>query len=76
MKKPRKTRKPRVQFDPDNPVLARIREERGLASKIADELDISRSAVWMWKQVPAEHVAKVGDFLRIAKHRIRPDLFR
>ena len=66
----------RVVVEADNnPVLTRIRAERGLASKIAKEVGISRSAVWMWAQVPATHVVKVGQFLRIARHRIRPDLY-
>jgi hypothetical protein len=61
---------------PKCPVLRRIRKKRGLASTIAGHLDIERSAVWMWKRVPAAHVIKVGQLLNIAKHRIRPDLYR
>lgn len=63
------------------PVIARLMDQdnhRGLAPKIAAELGITRSAVAMWPsvgQVPAEHVIRVGEFLRVARHRIRPDLY-
>lgn len=87
MKKPKKTKKPKPKkkktVDLSNPVLARIRAEKGLATKIAAELGINpatdkpynRSAIWMWTRVPAEHVIKVSEFLRIARHRIRPDIY-
>lgn len=68
---------------PDDIVVARVRSERGLATKIAAELGINpttrkpyqRTTVWMWQRVPAEHVVKVSKFLRIARHRIRPDIY-
>lgn len=90
MKKPKKTKKPKPKpkkkkktVDLSNPVLARIRAEKGLATKIAAELGINpatgdpykRTTVWMWTRVPAEHVIKVSEFLRIARHRIRPDIY-
>jgi DNA-binding transcriptional regulator YdaS (Cro superfamily) len=54
---------------------AELRKERGLASKIAKELGVTPSAVWQWEQVPPRHVVKIGEFLRVARHRIRPDIY-
>jgi len=62
------------QADHQCPALAHIRKQR-LATRVADEVGLSRSAVSMWRRVPAEHVVKVSKFLRIARHRIRPDLY-
>lgn len=57
------------------PAIARIRKEH-LASFVASNLGISRTAVSMWSErVPAKHVPKVSKLLRIARHRIRPDLY-
>jgi hypothetical protein len=64
------------------PAITRIRKER-LASFVARNLGInphtkepySRTAVSMWRRVPAKHVPKVSKLLRIARHRIRPDLY-
>ncbi|MGY3278170.1 transcriptional regulator [Bradyrhizobium sp. S3.7.6] len=63
-------------INPQDPVLLAIRETRGLASEIAKICGIkSPNAPHAWKRVPAEHVIKVGEFLRIARHRIRPDIY-
>jgi hypothetical protein len=62
------------QADHQCPALARIRKQR-LATRIANEVGLSRSAVSMWRRVPADHVVKVSKYLRIARHRIRPDLY-
>lgn len=57
------------------PAIIRIRSHK-LATFVADQLGLSRSAVSMWKRVPSQHVVAVGALLRIACHRIRPDLYR
>jgi hypothetical protein len=56
------------------PALAHIRKHR-LASDVARKIGLERAAVSMWKRVPAKHVIKVGALLRIAKNRIRPDIY-
>jgi hypothetical protein len=69
----------------ENPVLVRLRSERGLAPKLAKELGLkSPNAVWQWflkkkkakyRRVPAEHLFKVSAFLGIPPNDIRPDLY-
>jgi hypothetical protein len=67
-----------------NPVLLRLREERGLAVKVAKEIGLEPNAVWMWfdrkrhwtrRKVPAAHVPKVSRLLGIPPHDIRADLY-
>jgi len=58
-----------------NPVAEMIREQRGLAAAIGKELGISRSAVWMWRKVPAQHAIKVAKFLGLPRYKVRPDLY-
>ncbi|HMF48271.1 MAG TPA: hypothetical protein VK603_06505 [Candidatus Saccharimonadales bacterium] len=58
-----------------NPVLTAIRMNKGLAARIGDECGIGRTAVWMWKRVPADHALTVAKLLRISRHRVRPDLY-
>ncbi len=52
-----------------------IRRERGLLAKVARELRLSRSAVAMWRLVPAERVVAVEAITGIARDQLRPDLF-
>ena len=52
-----------------------IRKERGLATRIARELGITREAVWLWKRVPSERVLVVEKVTGIPRHLIRPDLY-
>lgn len=51
-----------------------IRDKRGLLSKVAHDLQISRSAVAMWDKVPAERVVDVEKSSGIPRHKLRPDL--
>lgn len=68
--------RPPLPIMKNDPVISRIHSERGLRRKLADHLGLaSASGVGSWKRVPAEHVAKVSAFLRMAKQHIRPDLF-
>lgn len=64
-----------LYINPSDPVIERIKREKGFAPKLAKVCGIGRTAPHAWKRVPAEHVATVGKFMRMAKHRIRPDLF-
>jgi hypothetical protein len=58
-----------------NPVLGRIRQERGLAVEIARGCGITREAVWLWRRVPSERVLIVERVTGIPRHLIRPDLY-
>ena len=52
-----------------------IRRERGLLAKVARELRLSRSAVAMWRLVPAERVVAVEAITGIPRDQLRPDLY-
>lgn len=59
-----------------NPVIKLIRKNRGLATKLGEELGITRAAVHGWEaQVPAAHALKVAKFLGLSRHTVRPDLY-
>jgi DNA-binding transcriptional regulator YdaS (Cro superfamily) len=60
----------------DTDGMARIRQHRGLISKVARELGISRGAVAMWRQVPSEHLGAVAGITGISAAELRPDLAR
>jgi DNA-binding transcriptional regulator YdaS (Cro superfamily) len=47
----------------------------GEASRIANELEISRAAVSQWKMVPANRVLKVAELTGIPRGKLRPDLY-
>lgn len=51
-----------------------IRAERGLISKVARALGVTRSAIAMWHRVPAERVVEVEKASGIPRHKLRPDL--
>lgn len=55
--------------------LLRIRETRGLISKIAREIEVTPGAVSQWRTIPAEYVVKVESVTGIPRHELRPDLF-
>lgn len=59
----------------DNPALVAIRTQRGLASKLAEKLGISRPAVWMWKRVPPVHAVKVARALKMPVHLVCPEMY-
>ena len=57
-----------------NPVLLRIRKERGFASKLGKHLKISRAAVWMWKRVPHEYAYRIAEFMDLEPHEVCPEI--
>lgn len=64
--------------DEDNPVLVAIRCERGLATKLSEELGITRQAVSMWERtgrVPSRHVLAVAKFMRMHPRDVCPELY-
>lgn len=52
-----------------------LRAQRGLMTKIAADLGIERSAVAMWKSVPAKRVPEVSRITGFSRHQLRPDLW-
>lgn len=58
-----------------DPVIRIMREDRGLMTKIAKRLGITRSAVNLWQRVPVSHVHRVAGIMDIPPHVIRPDIF-
>lgn len=58
-----------------NPALQAIHTQRGLSSKIAKRLKITRSAVWMWKRVPPQHAVIVAEMLNLPVHHVCPEVF-
>jgi hypothetical protein len=55
--------------------MGRIRTERGLISRIAEALGITRGAVSKWTRVPAERVLVVEGVTGIPRHKLRPDIY-
>jgi hypothetical protein len=58
-----------------DPVLLQVRTIRGTAARIARAVGISRTAVWNWRHVPADHVLDIEKLLGIPRHLIRPDIY-
>jgi hypothetical protein len=58
-----------------DPIIARIKSERGLQAHIGKACGISRQAVVDWVRVPSTRVVTVAKILGIAPHQIRPDVF-
>ena len=56
--------------------MALIRAERGMLSKVAYGLGLTRAAVVRWEQVPAERVVDIERITGIPREALRPDLFR
>ena len=52
----------------------RIRAQRGMLSRIAKEIGITRGAVAQWKVVPPVHVPAIERATGIPRHELRPDL--
>lgn len=51
-----------------------IRAKRGLLAKLARDLGLTRAAVAMWQQVPAERLSDVQQSTGIPAELLRPDI--
>lgn len=60
---------------PKDPVVVEAIAKAGGASALAEALGISRMAVGKWRRIPPARVLDVARLTRIAKARLRPDLF-
>jgi hypothetical protein len=56
-------------------VMQDVFSRRGLASRIAEHLEISHQNVSAWKRVPAHYVLKLAPLLELSAEQIRPDIF-
>lgn len=50
-------------------------EKAGGASRLAEALHVTRSAISQWRQVPAERVLDVERATGVPRHELRPDLY-
>lgn len=53
-----------------------LRSQRGLLSKVALDLKLTRAAVSKWERIPAERVVEVERITGIPREELRPDLYR
>jgi hypothetical protein len=59
---------------PTTGLMSPIRNQRGLLSKIAKALGMSRAAISLWDKVPAERLPEVEAITGIHRHILRPDI--
>jgi hypothetical protein len=52
--------------------MERLRQQRGMLSRIAEGLSISAQAVSQWEMVPLERIIDVEQVTKIPRHRLRP----
>lgn len=57
------------------PAIAKIRNTRGLAVRVAEACGIKRTAVYQWTRVPPERVLIVAPLLDMTPRQIRPDIY-
>lgn len=55
--------------------ITRAAEALGGVPKLAEELGISRQAIYQWRAIPLEHVAKIERLTKIPLRELRPDVF-
>lgn len=63
----------------DQAVLERCKDRAVVAvggvSRMAEKLNVTRSAVSQWSKVPAERVGEVSRLTGYPPHEVRPDIF-
>jgi DNA-binding transcriptional regulator YdaS (Cro superfamily) len=55
--------------------IKRAIEAAGGARRLADELDISPEAVYMWPECPVMRVLEVERLSGVPRHELRPDVY-
>lgn len=60
---------------PESEGLKKIRTTKGLQTKLAKHLGISRQAVSDWDVVPIGRLLEVEEFTGISRAKLRPDIF-
>lgn len=56
--------------------LTQIRTSKGLQSKLARHLGVTRQAISAWPVVPIDRLKDVEKFTGIPRETLRPDIFR
>lgn len=56
--------------------LLEIREQKGLQSRLARHLGVTRQAISDWPVVPIDRLKAVEKFTGIPREKLRPDIFR
>jgi DNA-binding transcriptional regulator YdaS (Cro superfamily) len=56
--------------------LVEIRQQKGLQSKLARHLGVTRQAISDWPVVPIDRLRDVEKFTGIPREKLRPDIFR
>lgn len=54
---------------------AYLQQRRGAKSQLARDLNLTRAAVCLWRQVPAKHVLEIERLTGIPRSRLRSDLY-
>lgn len=67
---------PRPLPPKESPGLRLIRRTKGLQSKIARILKISRQAVDGWSVIPLNRIIQVEEITGIDREKLRPDIYR
>jgi DNA-binding transcriptional regulator YdaS (Cro superfamily) len=58
-----------------DPIIAIIRDTKGLTVLLAKRFGISGSAIRQWERVPPKRALPVARFLKLHPHVVRPDIY-
>lgn len=53
-----------------------LKQNRGMASRLARHLGVNPSTITQWKSIPVEHLAEVEQFTGISRETLLPEAFR
>jgi DNA-binding transcriptional regulator YdaS (Cro superfamily) len=56
--------------------LLEIRAKKGLQSRLAKHLGVTRQAISDWPAVPIDRLKEVEKFTGVPREKLRPDIFR
>lgn len=56
-------------------VLTEVFAHFGSASKLAEYLGVSRSAVHQWQNIPLRYLKEISEVTGIPRSKLRPDLY-
>lgn len=75
-RKPKKRRTKKGRTASVDPGMRLLKSRRGLLTRIAERLKISRQAVGDWDKVPIPHLLVVEEVSEIDRSKLRPDIFK
>ena len=50
-------------------------EKTGSGARLADQLGVTRQALYQWHRIPAERVLEIERITGVPRHELRPDLY-